>query len=1115
MLSTTKNWAVTFYQPARFAVRCAFACALFVLICLASALPGAAQERLSVEAEQGEGFGRLIFTFPERTSLPPHDVASDNGVLVVAFETVLDGALPDVAALLAPYTTVARFDPDRRSVRVGLRGPVQVNAMEAGEQLYVDLLPSDWVGLPPGLPPEAVERLTRRAEEAAQLAEERRRAELVAEYQPAASVRMGRHPTFSRIVFDWNVGTGASFERTEDGGAAITFDWPVPVDLYEVLSDRPEELIAATNTPGTVDTRVELTLAEDVQTRFYEETPSRFILDIDSRDPIAGALDITALPGAEPLVSTASSIAGAPADPADEAGADVLQTTLVPQVTDEGATVRLTFPFQEDVPSAAFRRGDVLWMVFDTHVEIEAPTEIPPALAALAGDLTIRHDQGVAIITMTLLQDRLATLGSEGRSWVLSLGDVVLDATGPMVLERRRAASGLDEITVAVPRAGGVHTIHDPDVGDRLEIVTLHPPARGMLRDLDYVEFAAPRSIHGLVIRPRTEEVRVGLEGDLAVVSAPAGLTLSPDIDVRFRVPVASRDTAMDLAPYIESNPEEFRERHRSIASRASASEGRALDQARLELSRFYLANDFINEALGVLGNLRADLRNSELDVPTRVLWAAANALAGRPEPALDALADERLRDEADAMIWRTLARAERGDFSGARLDAQGGAEVIDDYPNWIRSRFLLTAARASLMSEDAQGAGRFFQRIDLAQLDREQIGEYELLIGMLDELNGNAAAALESYGRAITADRRPTTAEAVLRTITLLDRMGRLDPERALPAVEVQAALWRGDAIELELVELMTDLQYRTGKYREAFTVTREIAEMFDETTIVPAMVDRARAEFAGLYLDGGADALDPVAALGIYYDFRQLTPPGAEGDLMIRNLAQRLVHVDLLGQAAELLQYQVDHRLQGAARAQVATDLALVHIANRAPDAALRVLYQSRLAGLPSELERQRRVLEARALVDANRQDLALDILSSMSGRDVDLLRIEAYWTSRRYRESAELIETLYSGSLPDGLSSLARINVVKAAVGYVLADDALGLSRLRSRFSPAMAETSEWPMFAFVVEDVAPDSREFRQIAHEVAGLDSLNAFLNAYREIYSGSSALAPLHASRDL
>ena len=83
-----------------------------------------------------------------------------------------------------------------------------------------------------------------------------------------------------------------------------------------------------------------------------------------------------------------------------------------------------------------------------------------------------------------------------------------------------------------------------------------------------------------------------------------------------------------------------------------------------------------------------------------------------------------------------------------------------------------------------------------------------------------------------------------------------------------------------------------------------------------------------------------------------------------MIRRLADRLVSVDLLDQAAELLQHQVDHRLQGAARAQVATRLAVVYLMNRKPDRALATLQKTRAADLSNDLRDQRLLIEARAM-------------------------------------------------------------------------------------------------------------------------------------------------------
>ncbi|WP_204305919.1 hypothetical protein, partial [Stenotrophomonas maltophilia] len=74
----------------------------------------------------------------------------------------------------------------------------------------------------------------------------------------------------------------------------------------------------------------------------------------------------------------------------------------------------------------------------------------------------------------------------------------------------------------------------------------------------------------------------------------------------------------------------------------------------------------------------------------------------------------------------------------------------------------------------------------------------------------------------------------------------------------------------------------------------------------------------------------MKPVDALALYYDFRDMTPQGRRGDEIIRRLADRLANMDLLDQAASLLQHQVDRRLTGAARSQVAARLAVVHLMN-----------------------------------------------------------------------------------------------------------------------------------------------------------------------------------------
>ena len=553
MLSTTRKRGrqVYGYGDAARAILLAF----FAL--LAGIAPALAQENIIFEAQRHENYGRLILTFPDRMKLPEHTVTSDNGVLVIAVPgTPMDGFLPDIGTILGEYLAVARFDPDRTGIRMGMREQFQINTIAAGEQLYIDLLPTDWVGLPPALPPEIITKLAERAEEAARIAEERRRAELVLEYNPQPTIRVGRHPTFSRIEFNWNVGTKAEFTR-EGESASIRFDWPVRVDLYQVLSDRPAQLGEVTNIVHGADTEIVMAIPEDVSVRFYEQSSTEFILDIDVPGASAEGFDlgeIAATLGGPEAVAEGDEHAQTAEQPTHD-GPDIVQ----PFVSTVGQTVRIVFPFVEETPAAVFRRGDVVWMLFDTSARLVSPDEQSgEILDGLARDLTVESTGAAYVVRMVLNQNRLATLASEGQSWVLSLGDILLSATHPVTFERRRSPSGLYEMLADLERPANVHQLRDPDVGDILDVVTTFPPARGVVRDLGFVDFEAPRSVHGLVVKPLHEGVSVSIEDRFAVISADAGLTVSTDDGQRLYAPASTSVSALDLNEMMTPNPDDF-----------------------------------------------------------------------------------------------------------------------------------------------------------------------------------------------------------------------------------------------------------------------------------------------------------------------------------------------------------------------------------------------------------------------------------------------------------------------------------------------------------------------------------------------------------------------------
>jgi len=1094
-----------------------------VFLCLAvlilAALPQAAfaQERARMQVQNFRDYGRIVLTFPDRLEMPAYTVDVENGIIIIAFEDEVSLVLPDLSGTLPSFIAAARTDPDDRGIRIGLKDEFKVNSTEAGEQLYIDILRKDWVGIEPGLPREVVEKLSRRAQRAAELAEQQRKAKLARENQPTAVLRVGRHPTFTRLRIEWDIDVEGEFEMSGQTGK-ISFDWPVPIDLADISTDLPPEILSIEGNVSTSGSTVSFEVPEGVEPRFYAENKQEYVIDFDVANPDDEAIDLATLMAENEIAEQLADGNAGETEMAASEGISVdvpeggTQSRVKPFIDKVGSTLRVVFPFEQETPAAAFRRGDVVWMIFDTPAAIGEPDESDD-FAALASAFSVSPSGGTEIVRMTLATDRLATLGSEGRSWVLSLGDVVLTPSELIELERRQTEQGLFEIEADLERPSKVHEVRDPEVGDILEVVTAYPPARGVVRDLSYVDFSALRSVHGLVVKPLHDGVSVRIEEKSAIVSAERGLIVSSSqgqVGTTEQVAAVERDGFMNLTSLQEQSPLRFIERQETYMSRAASAERRELDAIHLEMARFFLANDMSYESLGVLDLLRSDLTVQELSDDLELTRAAALTLTKRPQEALRTLNSPQIAEMADAQMWRVMAHTDAGNYAAARADALASEAIYTDYPDWVRQDFLFAAVTAALETGDTETASRFLGQITTSGLDLEGLSRFELLSARIDEAAGRFDEALDTLGQVISIDVRPTRVEAIYRTMKILERMGRLDPARAAETLATEVMIWRGDELEADMLQLLAEQYFLTASYREAFETVQMASVAHPDDPSTERMLNQARTEFADLYLNGLADSLEPIDALTLYYDFRNLTPSGARGDEMIRNLARRLVKVDLLEQAGELLRYQIDNRLEGAARAQIAADLAIVHLANRDPEKSLQALRDTRISGLPPALDRQRRILEARALIDAGRDELALDILSSMDGRDADLLRVDAHWRGKRYREAAETIEQLYSSRGNNTqFSQSARLNLVKAAVGYVLDDDKIGLTRLRSKFADQLDDYPEWSMFDFVTGDVKVTSVEFRQIAKEVAGFDSLKAFLNSYSEVYGVEGALAPI------
>ncbi len=849
---------------------------------------------------------------------------------------------------------------------------------------------------------------------------------------PAAEIRVGSHSGFSRL--DLVGAKGVSRD-----GAVIVARFPGSgPNLARLHVDPPPFLKSAEarSVPGGVEVR--LTPADGAVVTTGAADGSTFI-NLRAPDPAA--------PGAG-----RDQPAAPRPDPAPPGGVKL-------SAAFKDGVLSLKFPWRGAVGAAAFRRGDTVWLVFDAKARLDlsgAPRGLPQA----------RRFDVVAGADYTAL--RIASpnaaplsLNADGAMWTLNLG--AGPPTPPPAAVISREEDGSAALVARLPGAGGVFWIDDPQVGDRLAVVTAGAtPAQGAARSFVDARFLA--SAHGLALQPVADDLAVSAEGDRVRIGRPKGLALSPPGAARpdLAPPPAALELPkpatlpglIDFAAWSKTGEGGFLTRYDALLAAAAEETAKgkgASTEVRLGLARFLVGSELAEEAVGVLDSLAKAEPTVTATAEFRGLRGAARVMMRRWKDAAADYSAPAIVDDPAAALWRSYAAAQEGDFAAARSQFLIGRIALDQVaPAW-RARFAIAAASAAASLGDP-GAAHAFLSAGGAPQTPEDAAEHALVRARLAEAEGRPADALALYEGLQNNPYGAVAAPALLRAVDLKMSAGKIATPEAVAALDSLRFRWRGDATELEVIRELGQVNLRQGRYREALEAWRSAGSRMPDLPAAAAIRSDLAQAFRDLFLAGRADGLEPIQALALFYDFKAYTPIGADGDLMVRRLVRRLVDVDLLSEAASLLKYQVDNRLDGAAKAQVSTDLALVYLMDKKPEDALGAINGSRSTVLPAALNAQRRLLEARALVDLGRFDHALEVLGTDNSPDALEVRALCAWRGHDWPAAAKLAEARLGDrwKRPDPLTPAEAALLLRAGVGYSLARADGDLARLRDRYA-----------------------------------------------------------------
>nr|WP_321980208.1 hypothetical protein [uncultured Cohaesibacter sp.] len=1240
---------------------------------------------LEIVTTQEEGFGRIILNFKGRNLLPGYSIKQDNSIFVIRFdEAVNSSPVTNLPSILPDYITVARLDPDGQGIRIALKPNVRLNTMEAGERLYVDLLPTSWTGLPPSLPPEVVRELAKRAEEALRLARSLEQAKKGSQVRPKLDLRIGDHPTFTRAAFIWNIPFDSTFER-QGPEVRVFFNHKADADLSKLRAELPplvsdiqmshenggtlfrifvaptsdvrafreddsyivditgdkvlfqaqgaeDSITRAVSRPGDsgvliangaggsgdaaaksllanatnqladsensaanevilgpgpneenqdntlfANSQVTEPIAPNVSGDATNSNVQNAALDdrylaIPPADGEAEAVNPPSMSGATAKVETPAEVIPRPAQiPAPTDSPVVMQETSAPDMdvmpveaapqqgdlqqeevpvaqagtTQEqllpgeerisgeanaermtgampdltaqmlpveakafGRSVRLFFPFKNPTASAVFKKSGVIWAVFDTPLGLDV-SSARGQLHAIADDLEVWRSGRIAVLRIPLKNSRLVTFSPEGYGWLLTIGDMVVEPTKPLHMSRTKISGGRSAMRVKFEGTGSILKLRDPGTGENIHVVTGLGPARGFVKSQQLVDFSTLVSAHGIALTERVDDLQVARDGGFIYISSSNGLTLSNSGATKVDLSGLTtgngtvRETYLNLESLIAPTPTVFTRERQALEAKVSQFDDQMAIQSEMALSKLLLANGYGAEALGHLQIIEDTAPEFARGRGFRTLFAAAELFAGRPDSAFRRLNHPEFDNDADASVWRGLAAARSGRWREAEDALDLASTVAQDYSIHVRNMMLLDGVEISLLDQQFGSAAAALAEVNPAYLDQEGVARYNLLRGKIAVARNESAEALEAFKTARETRYLPIATDAWLQEIKLKNQEKQITNDEAIDELEGLTTIWRGDDVELNALRSLAHLYVDKGEFRNAFETLKAATSSDAASDVTRVLQEEMNGVFSSLFLDGKVDELSAIKALSLYYDFRELTPVGRRGDEMVRRLADKLVEVDLLDRAEELLKHQVDNRLKGAARSQIAADLAVIYLLDRKPNKALDVLRRTRQSQLPLSLERQRRLVEAKALAELNKVDLALDLIKPLQGGDVEQLRADILWRSKRWQDTAEQIEQMMGDrwSVENPLDQDEQTNILRAGIAYSLSDDRLGLDRLRRKYAKMMSDTPVSGAFDVVTLPIEQRSgQEFQSIAQEIAGISTMERFLKEYRSRY---------------
>lgn len=1064
---------------------CAFAC----LVLSGGADAQDADRRAEIRGFDMGQYGRIIMSFDR---LPQTEIALRNGIITLRFDRAVAFPVERLTVELQRYIAGARLDPDGKALRLALADAAKFNLQDAGHDLYLDLLPKTFTGANPPLPVDVVRELSRRVRDA------------------EAELRARDKASEQEL----------QFEGGENAAISVLKISPVEERRAEIRITSPDVRIRLDGRYRADQEKLRRVLPKGVKLVNAVQEGRHFVIGLDADASmkirsyfVDGVLTLEFareradlivpddLDAASRGAVTGSVGNGAGAsDSVPDGPTDVSSNQIRVGMRREGDINRLEIAAPDPVTLSVFADHRAVFVVMMSPHPLVMEQDSVAQSGLSVTEIETGNEAARAVMVTSQARLMPAVL-AHAKGYTIALGprpaDQVQNFDYVTLADERDQARTI----VSVSDASSVISFDNPETGVTYRVVPSAYPSLGMREPVLFQEFEILASAQGVAIRKIVDDLVVNADAGALVITRPQGLVaVSRDEGLQRRSGTTIRSVIRAQNYSVDPQRDvlgEIRTLNRNVIM--ADPKDRATERWRL--ARLYAAHELYREAAATLELAFKDRVPFRIEAAEQIELDLYRTLSGSNPLINTSTAQSDSAGSPDAALLAAYRFARQGQMSEAVAAYRSAGNVLASYPSNMVRRIVPVLAEAAIEAPDTELAANLVSSLkayvtpETEEVFRYLAARYLHLTGQRDEALGILKTLSVSTDRSVAVRARLSLAkfddndsrDALLKRIAAFNEVG---------------LLWHGDWIEAQSTLEIAKLAFKAGEWRRGFVAMQAINRHYADLPGARTLLDTATRQLETVFDKDTSAAIGSIDAVALFLDFREFMPVGRRGDDLIRKLSDRLVELDLVAQAADLLKYQIDNRLEGAARTAAAPRLAYLLLRDKRPKDALQVLNETRMNGMPDDVNRARLLLEARARADLGDTEGALELVATLSGDDVDRLRAEMAWRAQDWKTAAELSELVIGQKWQSAAAfddELAQ-HGLRAAIGFALTGDRLALDRIRGRFMKSFESRPDAAAFRFLTAPTARQAAFDSEYALSMKGGNTIDSFLTFYRQRY---------------